>query len=65
MDARLIPTVLPVAKKVIQLEGFKSELRRFEDLYGEEGGNPIIQRRMARLKENIAKLEKELGNEPR
>jgi len=63
MDARLIPTVLPVAKKIIQLEGFKAELRRFRDLYGEEGGNQIIQRRMARLIENIAKLEKELGYE--
>jgi len=63
MDARLIPTVLPVAKKVIQLAGFKEELKRFEDLYGEEGGSMIIQRRMARLKENIAKLEKELGYE--
>lgn len=60
MDARLIPTILPVAKKVIQLEGFKQELRRFEN---QDGYNPFIERRVRRLKENITKLEKELGYE--
>ena len=60
MDARLIPFVYPVAKKVIQLERFKRELERYENS-GEEG--VMVERYKARLKENIAKLEKELGNE--
>ena len=59
MDARLIPTVLPVAKKVIQLEGFKQELKRFESLGFNE--DPMIIRRKSRLIENISKLKKELG----
>lgn len=59
MDARLIPTIFPVVKKVIQLEGFKQELMRFENFY--EKNNVIIERRILRLKENIVKLEKELG----
>ena len=61
MDARLIPTVLPVAKKVIQLEGFKKELKRFDSLGFNE--NPMIIRRKSRLIENIKRLEKELGYE--
>lgn len=58
MDARLIPTILPVAKKIIQLEGFKQELERFEN---QNNCTPFIERRKLRLKENIVKLEKELG----
>jgi hypothetical protein len=58
MDARLIPSVFPAVKKVIQLEGFKQELKRFEN---QDDCTPFIERRKIRLKENIAKLEKELG----
>ena len=60
MDARFIPTVWPVAKKVIQLEKFKRDLERYE-CSGEEG--KMIERYKERLKENIAKLERELINE--
>ncbi len=62
MDARLIPTVFPVAKKVVQLSKFKDELERYENS-GEEG--KMIERYKQRLRENIQKLEKELGYESR
>lgn len=58
MDARLIPTVLPVAKKIIQLQRFKDDLERTEGC-GEE--NPKIERLKQRLRESIQRLEKELG----
>lgn len=58
MDARLIPVVLPAAKRILQLVGFKQELERFEN---QDDCNPFVERRKLRLKENIAKLEKELG----
>lgn len=58
MDARLIPVVLPVAKKVVQLEQFKKELERAEGC-GEESKQ--LERYKTRLRENITKLEKELG----
>ena len=58
MDARLIPVVLPVAKKVIQLKKLKEEFERVDN-YGEI--SPKIMRYKERLSENIIKLEKELG----
>ena len=58
MDARLIPTVLPVIKKVIELERFRQELQRVEGC-GEESKK--IERLKQRLKENIQQLERELG----
>lgn len=60
MDARLIPVVLPTAKKVIQLERFKDELKRVEGC-GEESKQ--LERYKTRLKENITKLEEELKRE--
>jgi len=59
MNARLIPEVLPVAQKVVQLTRFKNELERYENS-GEEG--KMIERYKQRLRENINKLEKELEN---
>jgi len=58
MDARLIPVVLPVAKKVIQLKKLKEEFERIDNC-GEV--TKKIARYKERLTENIAKLEKELG----
>ena len=58
MDARLIPVVLPVAKMVYKLEELKALLERCENS-GETGVK--VERYKTRLKENITKLEKELG----
>lgn len=58
MDARLIPTVLPVAKKLVQLQKSKEALTRAEE--SSETGVKF-ERYKTRLKENIEKLEKELG----
>jgi hypothetical protein len=58
MDARLIPTVLPVAKKVIQLKKMKEEFERVDNCVEI---TKKITRYKERLAENIAKLEKELG----
>jgi predicted RNase H-like nuclease (RuvC/YqgF family) len=60
MDVRLIPVVLPAIKKVCQLERCKDKLKRFER--SREKG-VMIDRYKSRLKENISKLEKELGYE--
>jgi hypothetical protein len=60
MDARLIPVVLPVAKKVIQLKKMKEEFERVDNC-GEVSKKLI--RYKERLSENIKKLEKELGYE--
>lgn len=58
MDARLIPVVLPVIKKVIQLKKMKEELERVDncDIVSKK-----IERYKERLSYNIEKLEKELG----
>jgi len=72
MDARLIPVVLPVAKKVIQLQKFKEELKRVSEIldsqYSSEDDDYTLKYRAKtmnrykeRLAENIAKLEKELS----
>ena len=58
MNARLIPEILPIAQKVVQLTRFRNELERYENS-GEEG--KMIKRYKQRLRENIQKLEKELG----
>jgi hypothetical protein len=58
VDARLIPVVLPVIKKVIQLKKMKEELERVDncDIVSKK-----IERYKERLSYNIEKLEKELG----
>ena len=58
MDARLIPVVLPVAKKVIQLKKMKEEFERIDNC---DEVSKKIARYKERLAENIEKLEKELG----
>lgn len=76
MDARLIPLVLPIAKKVHKLEHLKEEFKRVDILlnfkYPEYDDSldtkihrkPLI-RYLERLAENISKLEKELYHEQR
>jgi len=58
MDAHLIPTVLPVAKKIVKLMNLKKELEQME--MSENEGLPMAERYKNRLLEQIERLEKEL-----
>ena len=74
MDARLIPTVFDAAKKVVQLQKLKEELKRCNNIleceFSDEEDVKVMWRKkkliryVERISEQITHIEKELYGKP-